>query len=80
MTVQHDRVNLATIKSCLKSLGRNVEADSYSVPSYVIRVAREVLEKNKGKKNLTEKQSDALELLKKRIPKKPRKAPKKVVL
>lgn len=77
---QHDRVNLATIKSCLKALGRNTNADSYNTQSYVIRVAREVIEKNKNKKNLTPEQHDALQLLKKRTPKKPRKAPTKVVL
>jgi hypothetical protein len=82
MTVhtQHDRDNLATIKACLKKFGRNTDAESYHSASYVYNAARQVIKNNSGKKNLTQQQSTSLETLKKRTPKKPRKAPKKIVL
>ena len=82
MTVhtQHDRVNLTTIKACLKKFGRNTDAESYSSASYVYNAARQVIKNNKNKKNLTQQQLDSLETLKNRTPSKPRKAPKKVVL
>ena len=77
MTHQADRVLLTTIKSCLKTFGRNTDLDSYSNPSYVIRAGREVIEKNKNKRNLSQKESQALDLLKRRVPPKPRKKPQK---
>lgn len=82
MTVhtQHDRGTLATLKACLKTFGRNTDAESYSSASYVYTAARQVIKNNKNKKNLTQQQSKSLETLKNRTPSKPRKAPKKIVL
>ncbi len=72
-----NRNSLTTIKAYLSILGRNTKAQSYSDPKYVMRVAHQVIEKSK-KSKLSDDEQYALEQLKKRVPPKPRKKPKKI--
>lgn len=76
---QVDRTKLATIKAYLSTFGRNINAQSYSDPKYVMRAAHEVIDKNKKMKSkLSQEKLYALEELMKRVDPKPRKKRKKL--
>lgn len=62
--MQANRVLLTTIKAHIKTLGRRTDADSFQDPSYIKRVAKEMVTKFKGKRNLSEEEQNSLRVLK----------------